>query len=196
MKQDLHFATPVYSFDIGNSNFNKYLENHILKWRSEDKGIDRTNVDGWHSQDNMYTKEEYKPLVEDLYTAQKKIYEKEGYLSEPVLGNMWANVNLPGGYNRPHMHPNSLWSGVYYIKTPENCGELKIEDPKSVGLMMSPKRRAKNLPEYALREFHYTPVSGKLIMFPSYLNHCVDINKSNDIRISVSFNFLQKGMFL
>ena len=144
----------------------------------------------------MYTKEEYKPLVEDLYTAQKKIYEKEGYLSEPVLGNMWANVNPPGGYNRPHMHPNSLWSGVYYIKTPENCGELKIEDPKSVGLMMSPKRRAKNLPEYALREVHYTPVSGKLIMFPSYLNHCVDINKSNDIRISVSFNFLQKGMFL
>jgi len=26
--------------------------------------------------------------------------------------------------------------------------------------------------------------------------HCVDPNKSNDIRISVSFNFLQKGMFV
>jgi hypothetical protein len=32
-------------------------------------------------------------------------------------------------------------------------------------------------------------------MFPSWLNHTVDVNKSNDIRISVSFNFLQAGMF-
>jgi hypothetical protein len=26
--------------------------------------------------------------------------------------------------------------------------------------------------------------------------HCVDPNESNEIRISVSFNFLQKGMFV
>jgi uncharacterized protein (TIGR02466 family) len=50
---------------------------------------------------------------------------------------MWANINPPGGYNRPHMHPNSLWSGVYYIKTPKNCGHLKLEDPRSVALMTS-----------------------------------------------------------
>ena len=31
-------------------------------------------------------------------------------------------------------------------------------------------------------------------MFPSWLNHCVDPNQSDDIRISVSFNFLQAGM--
>ena len=32
------------------------------------------------------------------------------------LGNMWANVNPPGGYNRAHIHPNCTWSGVYYVK--------------------------------------------------------------------------------
>ena len=36
----------------------------------------------------------------------------------------------------------------------------------------------------------------RLIMFPAWLMHCVDPNESNDIRISVSFNFLQKGMFV
>ena len=30
-------------------------------------------------------------------------------------------------------------------------------------------------------------------MFPYYLWHSVEPNKSNDIRISVSFNFIQKG---
>jgi hypothetical protein len=33
-------------------------------------------------------------------------------------------------------------------------------------------------------------------MFPSWLMHCVDPNNSNDIRISVSFNFLQKCMLV
>jgi len=33
-------------------------------------------------------------------------------------------------------------------------------------------------------------------MFPAWLMHCVDPNKSNDIRISVSFNFLQKGLMV
>ena len=38
--------------------------------------------------------------------------------SEPVLGNMWANVNPTYSYNKTHTHPNSMWSGVYYIKVP------------------------------------------------------------------------------
>jgi hypothetical protein len=33
-------------------------------------------------------------------------------------------------------------------------------------------------------------------MFPSYVNHCVDPNESDDLRVSVSFNFLQTGMFV
>jgi uncharacterized protein (TIGR02466 family) len=43
---------------------------------------------------------------------------------------MWANINPPGGFNRAHIHPNSLWSGVYYVKTPKNCGHLKVRRPK------------------------------------------------------------------
>ena len=195
MKQDLHFAIPVYKFDIGNNEFNNYLETEILKMQSEDKGLERTNIKGWHSKDNMHLKEQFKPLVDDLYQAQKMIYEEENYLSEPVLGNMWANVNPLDAFNMPHMHPNSLWSGVYYIKTPENCGNLKIEDPKFAGLMTMPNRKEPQ-PRHCARVVSYNPIAGRLIMFPSYLMHFVEPNKSNDIRISVSFNFLQKGMFL
>tara|TARA_R110000796_G_scaffold26821_2_gene74114 strand:- start:58 stop:645 length:588 start_codon:yes stop_codon:yes gene_type:complete len=195
MKQELHFAVAVYSFDIGNVEFNKYLETEILKWQSEDKGMHRTNIKGWHSNDNMHTREEYKPLVEDLYRAQRIIYEEEDYVSEPVLGNMWANVNPSGASNMPHMHPNSLWSGVYYIKTPENCGSLKIEDPRFASLMSMPNRK-EPWPKHCVREIAYEPVAGRLLMFPSYLMHRVEPNKSNDIRISISFNFLQKGMYV
>ena len=48
------------------------------------------------------------------------------------------------------------------------------------------------MPARLFRETHYEPIAGRCIMFPSWLMHCVDPNESNDIRISVSFNFLQK----
>ena len=44
------------------------------------------------------------------------------------------------------------------------------------------------------RETNCEPIAGRLIMFPSWVTHCVDPNDSDDLRISVSFNFLQKGM--
>ena len=48
--------------------------------------------------------------------------------SEPFLGNMWANVNPPGGMNRAHIHPEFImvWS-VLYKSTWKNSGHLKIE---------------------------------------------------------------------
>ena len=51
---------------------------------------------------------------------------------------MWANINPPGGMNRAHQHPNSLWSGVYYIKAPKNSGHLKIDDPRASAAMFRP----------------------------------------------------------
>ena len=126
----------------------------------------------------------------------KDYYDQEHLDSEPVLGNMWANINPPGGMNRAHQHPNSLWSGVYYIKAPKNSGDLKIDDPRSSAAMVRPNQKKGPVPPRLFRETHYEPVAGRCIMFPSWLMHCVDPNESNDIRISVSFNFLQKGMFV
>ena len=197
MKRELHFPTPIYIFDIKDKSLNTQLEKDVINWMNKDKGISRTNVKGWHSTTDMHTKPEYARLVKALYEAQNKIYQEENYESEPFLGNMWANVNPPGGYNRAHLHPNCTWSGVYYIKTPEKCGELKLKDPRTGAEMSSPKMKKSNtLPERLWREVTYIPVAGRCIMFPAWLIHCVEPNDSNDIRISVSFNFFQKKMFV
>ena len=192
MFRELYFPTPIYIADIKHPTLNQELERDILAWSNKDKGITRTNIQGWHSDTNMNELPEYAKLVDMLYSAQRTIYDQEYYESEPFLGNMWANINPPGGSNRAHIHPNSLWSGVYYVKAPKNSGQLKIEDPRSVALMTRPKQKDVPKPDRLLREHHYEPKTGRLIMFPSWLNHCVDPNNSNDIRISVSFNFMQK----
>jgi len=201
MFRELHFPTPIYILDIKDQNLNIQLEKDILNWMNQDKGVTRTNVKGWHSTTDMHTKPEYARLVKALHEAQKKIYDEEHLDSEPFLGNMWANVNPPGGMNRAHVHPNSLWAGVYYVKAPKNCGHLKIDDPRAAASMCRPKMRERyNHPDTAptrlWREHQYEPIAGRCIMFPSWLVHCVDPNDSNDIRISVSFNFLQKTMFV
>jgi uncharacterized protein (TIGR02466 family) len=167
-----------------------------MNWMQQDKGVTRTNVKGWHSTTDMHERPEYKRLVDALYEAQRKIFVEEHYESEPFLGNMWANVNPPGGMNRAHQHPNSLWSGVYYVKAPQNSGHLKVDDPRSSASMIRPKQKSGQLPPRLFRETHYEPKAGRCIMFPAWLTHCVDPNESNEIRISVSFNFLQKGMFV
>ena len=196
MIRELHFPTPIYILDIKDQSLNLQLEKDVINWMNQDKGITRTNVNGWHSTTDMHEKPEFKRLVNALHEAQKKIYIEEHLESEPFLGNMWANVNPPGGMNRAHQHPNSLWSGVYYIKATENSGDLKIDDPRNCASMIRPKQKQGKLPTRLYRETHYKPVTGRCIMFPSWLMHCVDPNESNDIRISVSFNFLQKGMYV
>ena len=196
MIRELHFPTPIYILDIKDQNLNAQLERDVISWMNQDKGIKRTNIKGWHSTTNMHERPEFKRLVDALYEAQKKIYIEEHLESEPFLGNMWANVNPPGGMNRAHQHPNSLWSGVYYIKAEKNSGQLKIDDPRAAASMVRPKQKSGELSSRLWRETHYEPVAGRCIMFPSWVMHCVDPNESNDIRISVSFNFLQKGMFV
>ena len=106
---------------------------------------------------------------------------------------MCGALDPPGGYNAPHIHPNSLFSGVYYIKAPENSGDLVCNDPRPGVQLNMPTRKEGKPSKNLWREVHLKPVEGRIIIFPFYLWHNVEPNLSNDIRISVSFNFIQHG---
>ena len=192
-----HFPTIIYIKDLPNAlQLNQYLEQKIIQWSQQDKGEQKTNAGGWHSTTDMNKKEEYNPLTKELFNMQYEIYQKEYLSLKPVLGNMWANINYPGCYNRPHIHPNALFSGVYFIKTPQKSGNLMVYDPRPGVQMTMPTRKQGEIknsyPPELWREVHYEPVAGRCIMFPSWLWHEVKPNQSNDIRISVSFNFVQR----
>jgi len=194
MITEYHFPTPVYIQEVPNAvELNNYLEKNILQWQKEDpKGHNRTNVNGWHSTTDMNKKKEFNPLTKELFNIQDEIYKKEYLNPKPVLGNMWANINYPGGFNRPHLHPNSLFSGVYWVKAPEKSGNIMLYEPRPGAQCTMPNRKKGKLPPEVWREVHYQPRAGTAIMFPAWLWHEVRPNQSNDIRISVSFNFLQR----
>ena len=124
---------------------------------------------------------------------KEQLFNEEFLDKQPVLGNMWANINPSGGYNKPHVHPNALFSGVYYVKTPPNCGRLICQDPRPGIQTCMPTRKKEKPPKYLWRDVHLQPQENRAIIFPAWLWHAVEPNESNDIRISVSFNFIQDG---
>jgi len=185
------FPTTVYGKDLQLDN--NTLAQHIIQWSQQDQGVKKTNMNGWHSTTDMHLKQEYQSLVQELYQMQHEIFQEEWLDRRPMLGNMWANINYSGGYNRPHVHPNCLFSGVYYVKTQPQCGELVVNDPRPGIQTMMPTRKSGQPPKHLWREAHIEPIQGRLIMFPAWLWHCVEPNQSNDMRISISFNFVQEG---
>ena len=191
MIKEQFFPTTIYAKDINIDN--DLLTNTIVNWSKQDEGVHKTNVNGWHSKNISDSQKEFEPLVQELFAMQKEIYEEEWLDRKPVLGNLWANINPPGGYNRPHVHPNCLWSGVYYVKAQENSGKLICNDPRPGTHTVMPIRKKGTPPQHLWRECHLAPIPGRIIMFPAWLWHCVDPNRSNDIRISISFNFIQDG---
>ena len=108
---------------------------------------------------------------------------------------MWANINYQSAYNKQHIHPNAQWSGVYYVKVPENSGRLFVEDPRPGPNIILP-RRVKQLPRPLWRVVIYPAIEGQMIMFPAWVPHGVEVNESKEKgekgwRVSVSFNFIQ-----
>ena len=56
------------------------------------------------------------------------------------INDMWFNVNYRGSANRQHQHAGSVHFGVYYIKTPENCGDIFFLNPNSSSGWVWPKK--------------------------------------------------------
>ena len=185
------FPTLVYGKDVELNNHQ--LAQDIVNWSNQDKGVSKTNVKGWHSTTDMHTKPEYSQLVTELMRMQKEIYDNEHLDRHAILGNMWANINPPGGMNQPHIHPNSLFSGVYYVKSQPKAGRLKIYDPRPGIQLIMPTRKSGDPGRDMWRDANIEPIEGRIVMFPSWLWHAVEPNDSNELRISVSFNFIQDG---
>jgi uncharacterized protein (TIGR02466 family) len=188
------FPTPIYATDISEApSLNTQLEKDIMEWSQKDKGVQKTNVKGWHSTTDMNQKPEYKNIVDQLFLVIQQIWEAELLDRKPRLGNMWANINYPDSYNKPHVHPNSLFSGAYYVKSSPNSGKLILRDPRPGPQNILPVRKDMEKPPALWHEVEMEPKEGRVIIFPSWVWHEVEPNHSNETRISISFNFIQEG---
>ena len=184
------FPSSVHS--LGIVNFDDYKDQLIketYKERDEDPiGRKVSNRGGWQSNQNNIQECKSEILKEVIIGSLSQF--------EPMLEKTfmavegWKNINGPGNFNTIHNHPNCNLSGVLWIKTPENCGNIVFESPEIFN-------RYKELDSYT-EEFKFNtnsymtyyihPREGCMLIFPSNLDHEVEENKSDEDRISYSFN--------
>jgi uncharacterized protein (TIGR02466 family) len=188
MNKKFFFPTAVYEESLKLDT--NVLLNSILQLKEKDsKGLIKSNRNSYHSQDNLQTLDEFKEISNNIIDVVKQIFKEQAITTKFILGNMWANINPRAGFNAVHTHPNSFLSGVYYVKVPQNSGELRLMDPRVQNLILVPDRED-NIPEEYCNQQDYIPSENKLLIFPSYVPHLVFANESRDLRVSISFNII------
>jgi uncharacterized protein (TIGR02466 family) len=181
------FITPVMMTEVTGHG---HLIDRLYEIKAQDeKGMPRSNVGGWHSNDKLYEDEEFKSTVGDILYKAKECF---GHLDVkdtfvPEMTGLWGMINPPGSRNNVHTHPYNYLSGVYYLKVPQNSGNLVFLEPKPQAEVLSPPMK-KDASIHLAHSVTWEPKENSLIFFPSWLQHEVQINNSNQDRVILSFN--------
>ena len=200
-----HFPTLVFSLDVPDSEIlNAHLLDAIYAERERDRtGVRKSNfpeLGSWHSHVKLHKDVTFAGLVQHVDAVSAMMCRELGYHTSYRLriGTMWSIINPPGSSNRAHIHPGCLWSGVYYVQAPRNAGRIEFIDPRTQNLM-TPAEYIPDTkrPRSCWTKVQYKPVAGRMLIFPSWLYHSVDPNRSkakgkDADRIIVSFNLSQE----
>lgn len=98
------------------------------------------------------------------------------------ITDSWVSISSPGNFERMHTHDGAYISGVYYINTLPNCGNLYFEE-LSDNLWASARSKKEHY-----NTVSYAPVERRVILFNSKVPHYVGQNESSGKRVALSFN--------
>ena len=191
---DSAFPTSIGRVRIPDADaMNRALHDLILAEEAEYPSLGRSNIGGWHSRPDFLSRSD--PTVAALTSwitgaLARMIRATAG--QDAFKGTLsisaWATVCRAGAYHGPHSHPDSAWSGVYYVdpgtESPDRplSGVLEFLDPRAGVEAVSAPGDPYGEP------FRVRPQAGLLVVFPSWLYHWVHPYAGQTPRIAISFN--------
>ena len=168
------------------------IKNDLIKYvynerKNDPEGQSFSNRGGWQS--TLFTVSDENNIMHSyIYDSITNFtvlnQERQMYV------DAWMNINPKGADNEKHTHPSCAFAGVIWLKIPENSGNLYFYSP--FGHISSDEIMSYD-PNFAI-SFNIPPTTftvpkeGKMLIFPSYLEHSVSENNSDEDRISISFN--------
>jgi uncharacterized protein (TIGR02466 family) len=143
----------------------------------------------WQSDHGLHELEPLRELIGCINEAAESVLEylRIGHAGFMVTG-CWANVNAPGAGHRAHDHPNNYLSGVYYVRTHPSANTINFLDPRPQAAVIRPPVTA--LTAENTEQVVVQIKDGTLLIFPAWLRHSVDPNRSSRMRISLGFNLM------
>ena len=183
------FPVPVHQFDVnGFSEIKDKLIDYAYDCKKKDsKGVSISNRGGWQSEGFEIINEDDILQLFLINCLSNFPFIKE---SVKLRGYAWININKPGDYNINHVHPTNHLSGVLWIKTPKNCGDIIFDSPYEFQAYQEIESYSNEFKDSFNidHNYYFNQTEGRMIVFPAHLSHHVQENKSSEDRISVSFN--------
>lgn len=191
------FSTWVYVCENGPVHLNRRLEQLARKLMKDDRNATRrTNYGGWHYAFDLFELKD--PVVAEFQNHMEQHVQaflnhfrpQERRKKDAFRLRGWINANRAGDFNMLHSHPGCFLSAVYYVKVPPAMkgGEIYFRDPRGPAVAMY-ETPGIDLPWIGSGlGMPFTPVTGRLLLFPGWLEHRVEPFKGSGERISIAFN--------
>ena len=185
---DKQFSTPIYC-----KTFSRF-ESQVIQ-REIDSIVDNLNfrkVSSWPSHNHSLSDPTFKTSLFEQYpmSGTLGLFNKtvDEYLNELhynrsyklEVKESWLTDTRKGEYTVPHNHGAFDISGVYYYATNGEDGDIHFVNPSPI----TDTSKFINNTQY----IKYTPLVGRLILFPGWLTHFVNENETDSRRMSLSFN--------
>jgi uncharacterized protein (TIGR02466 family) len=193
------FSTPIVTYRAADAALlNPGLKQAILGAEQAQPSTGRSNRGGWRSEPTLlnWPGPEVEALSRHIGEALRQVVSAtaEGQAFEGLVKlNAWANLLRRGNYNALHNHPESCWSGVYYVdagtamSAESLSGVLEFLDPRPfVEMVFTPGAPFG-------RPVRIQPEAGLMVLFPSWLYHQVHPYAGDEARIAIAFNAAMAG---
>jgi uncharacterized protein (TIGR02466 family) len=130
-------------------------------------------------------------FLKDILMKEFYLYASDvmRYTNEFEITTSWFTMSTKGQSSKFHNHSNCMMSGVLYLQTSENSGNIIFENFNNERYSLDIKEyNVFNSPRWSLK-----PEDGQLVMFPSEVHHKIAENKSDTTRYSLAFNLIPTG---
>lgn len=189
MHTELWFPSVIWSSVIHVVD-NAEVKSFAYNLQETNQGRIVSNYNGFQSQD---IKSGDCPAIDrlvKLLNEEMNTCANQVGMTNLEIQNIWININPPSSYNHLHNHVGSVLSGVYYVDATPEQGNIQFERNDNAEYHI-PTKVAKET-YYTSTRATYAGKTNALYIFPSWLKHSVQGNKSNNDRISISFNYGEK----
>tara|TARA_B100000123_G_scaffold239652_1_gene192433 strand:+ start:229 stop:822 length:594 start_codon:yes stop_codon:yes gene_type:complete len=180
-------------------------EKYDLFYDETEKAISETRREGWGNDKfisklvngqipnflehfNLHLKRYIEHCASSYVFQTKWSFIKPDTDYEAVVEESWVNIDGKGSYQQAHVHPQGIISGIYYHQCDGDEGDVVFYNP-------IPYIQYGQFPENVYTCGGELPIplqKGKLLLFPSWLQHRTNCNQTDKERISLAFNISVK----
>lgn len=186
--------TQIFSTAVWETSYIEFEERKeeflaaVRKFKEDNpEGLNLYNVNGYHSPRNMTHVPELAPLYEFVaQLSMKAAFDLQFVDQHTYVTGAWVNFHdSRSSMQLEHAH-HDTFSGIFYLKVPENSGNLVIQNT-SINPLWQGSFLVKEKSKFTAERISLAPKEGTIMLWPSYLRHSIQTNNHDDEMIIIEF---------